>query len=973
MDDAEFPPQESPPPRAGRPLLRSACNQPAALPISPETKRINKMMERSICDIAFQELVKQRAARNGGKKQYKDVQKIVAKYQQRGHSSVTRHALDYRFFLQKQGKQPLKAYGNNYPSTSDETPTVLIAPAPRPINNIIVEVEHLSISDVSAITTADASGTDLFIDDDVVERPVADDHDERIAEEQVQSENNKTGGRKSGSTNKAKAHYLKSVGASITKAAQKYSELKAQAGSKGRVVKKNTLRQLLQQIENADNLKTGSIKTATVISRIKRNNHDGSCYQKQTPLGEVEPLLADWLIRLANMGEALTKEETMDLMDDLIRDSVHAASFKDFCERRQVDKDKNDDRIVGEKWYRLFMNRYKDHLKRGKCRIQDSKRRTWCTYEHFSNMYDTVYNAMVECGVAEVLDEETMFDKEGNEVHDPTLMYGRPTKYRLLKPERCLFVDEVGCNTNQKEDGHVGGEKFILAKDQTESGCTGTNTDLHFTVLAFTAGTGEAVMCAVILKSEKDIEKLPLTWKMGIDITKDLQTGETGFEVYERNGEENGGGAMIGGPTCYFNGKYLPCFVGCSPKASITSELLVQMMSMIEDSGAFPRSPELGDPFLLIDGHHSRTHLNFINWINDPDHCWKVCIGVPYGTHIWQPADSSELNGSFKMELTKAKRIYLKFKPADKKRFSSTDIIPILNMAWSKSLGKKTQARKAIVERGWGVLNYVLLDSPKLKKFSSSIDITSNSTISTSNSSNEHQTSIGNVSCSLDLATINLNGKTAGNKLDLLIQDVSKCEGRKRKYEAMKAASNSHQSKIDQINKLLGGVSSATLAGASLFVLDKDIADVLREKDNKENRRKQELLTRKEATESKAQDRVLTAVNKYKIGGVLNSTDMRALLKQVSNTTPGTIRTNSPLKTKIAELSEQYGRRKHLVHSMIFPFDNDSNVKSDDNTRPDLFVENPIFVGTLPTGANCTTSTFIQGTSTSGTSTSAEI
>jgi hypothetical protein len=227
-----------------------------------------------------------------------------------------------------------------------------------------------------------------------------------------------------------------------------------------------------------------------------------------------------------------------------------------------------------------------------------------------------------------------MYDKNGTEVSDPMLMYGRPTKYRMLHPERCLFVDEVGCNTNQKVDGYIGGERFVLAKDQTESGCVGTNTDIHFTVLAFTAGTGEPVMCAVIMKSDKDPSKIPLTWRFGIDIRKDIRPGETTAELFENNCCEEGG-AMAGGPKCYFNGKHIPCFVSCSPKASITSEILVSMMEKIEESKVFPRSEEFGIPFLLLDGHHSRTRLPFLEWVNHPDHPWKVCIGVPYATHIW--------------------------------------------------------------------------------------------------------------------------------------------------------------------------------------------------------------------------------------------------------------------------------------------------------------------------------------------------
>ena len=37
---------------------------------------------------------------------------------------------------------------------------------------------------------------------------------------------------------------------------------------------------------------------------------------------------------------------------------------------------------------------------------------------------------------------------------------------------------------------------------------------------ASTSGTGLPVLCVIILKSDKKVEEIPLTWKWGIDIIK---------------------------------------------------------------------------------------------------------------------------------------------------------------------------------------------------------------------------------------------------------------------------------------------------------------------------------------------------------------------------------------------------------------------------------------------------------------------
>jgi hypothetical protein len=77
---------------------------------------------------------------------------------------------------------------------------------------------------------------------------------------------------------------------------------------------------------------------------------------------------------------------------------------------------------------------------------------------------------MVKAGVAVETPEERMYNEKGEEVTDENLMYGRPTKYKMLIPQNVQFVDNIGCNTNQKTNGHIGGELFVLLSNAVESG-----------------------------------------------------------------------------------------------------------------------------------------------------------------------------------------------------------------------------------------------------------------------------------------------------------------------------------------------------------------------------------------------------------------------------------------------------------------------------------------------------------------------
>ncbi len=353
---------------------------------------------------------------------------------------------------------------------------------------------------------------------------------------------------------------------------------------------------------------------------------------------------------------------------------------------------------------------------------------------------------MVEAGIAEVVEEAIQHEA------------GLPTKYKLTRPEYLLFVDETGCYTNQLNDGKVGGELFIMPKNVGVAAApAGATTDIHFTVLPFMSGTGEPVLCAIIFKSEQHISEIPVSWKTGIDLTVD--------------DADNIKKVAAGGPTCNYLGKEIPCFHGTSPKASITSELLADMLKFLDTLGVYDRS--IARPFLLLDGHHSRMMLPFLKYVNNPGHKWYTCFGVPYATHIWQVADASSLNGAYKVELAKAKCKYIKKRETPK--FEPTDIVPLVNMAFPKSFGNRKNAIKAIADRGWNPLNFNILTTlPAAAK--NVVDLTADrgsDIISTSNTTS-------NSGFRISLPEVNIENGAGSYYLDRLIEEEKKSEGRKK-------------------------------------------------------------------------------------------------------------------------------------------------------------------------------------------------
>jgi hypothetical protein len=65
------------------------------------------------------------------------------------------------------------------------------------------------------------------------------------------------------------------------------------------------------------------------------------------------------------------------------------------------------------------------------------------------------------------------------------------------------------------------------------------------------------------------------------------------------------------------------------------------------------------------------------------------------------------VNGSYKIELAKAKCKYLEYQAAPK--FEPTDIVPLVNMMFPKSFGRQKNVVKAITSRGWNPFNYNIL------------------------------------------------------------------------------------------------------------------------------------------------------------------------------------------------------------------------------------------------------------------------
>ena len=104
-------------------------------------------------------------------------------------------------------------------------------------------------------------------------------------------------------------------------------------------------------------------------------------------------------------------------------------------------------------------------------------------------------------------------------------------------------------------------------------------------------------------------------------------------------------------------------YVQMDPKRCINGSILLDVVKTLDNFCVYDEDRKLGQKhMLLLDAHGSRFELPFLKYINQNDTEWVVCIGVPYGTSLWQVGDSSEQNGSYKMASSKFKQTLLKKK-----------------------------------------------------------------------------------------------------------------------------------------------------------------------------------------------------------------------------------------------------------------------------------------------------------------------
>jgi hypothetical protein len=270
---------------------------------------------------------------------------------------------------------------------------------------------------------------------------------------------------------------------------------------------------------------------------------------------------------------------------------------------------------------------------------------------------------------------------------------------------------------------------------------------------------------------------------------------------------------------------------------------------------------------------------------------------VPYGTHLWQVADSSQINGKFKIEIGKEKSEYLQHKPSNTSGFVITDIVPIVKSAFIKSFSNIKNAKKAIAERGWGpALNYRLLLDNRLTQRPKEAPI-----------NQPHSAQPTNISTVAGdgILTMSFNMKEGwfADITDKLVENRNQEEGRAKKMEEKLRIMKNKEDHINLI-KNLPKISSGQLMANGWLRMDKTVRDNRRKRKEVDEKIIEERNVKRNKAKDNQQQRYQTAINKCTLTKqALTMVDLTALVKQASE------KGDAALKKNRLELIQQLQQR----------------------------------------------------------------
>ena len=367
----------------------------------------------------------------------------------------------------------------------------------------------------------------------------------------------KKGGRPKGSTSERKRLDQLCLVAAKNEIATKYSEMIEEKTSVR--LEKGSLKRLIEQVVEDRDFRDGTLITpSSILHRHKRGKlvttrTTGGLY---SPLLDMEPAVVNIIIQMARIRVCLRPSDGVRLINSMLNSTGLQSQLVEW--KKKYSHHENNICTVGQGYWKSFMHRNKHLIVSSKGQKYELNRANWTTYQNFSQMYEVIEQEMITAGVAVALKEPVWMNAEGEVVEEGDA-YGCKVTLDITKPEMCVVADEVGGNTSQKDDGKIGGERWLCSPGTIPQRKISTKNK-HYTTLGLTLLDGRPLMCVVIMSGEHPKAEV----ETGIDVFAEAVGDVEDDDYFEKNTGK--GKKYPCGPTCDVRGVTVPCLVRWSPK-----------------------------------------------------------------------------------------------------------------------------------------------------------------------------------------------------------------------------------------------------------------------------------------------------------------------------------------------------------------------------------------------------------------------
>ena len=421
----------------------------------------------------------------------------------------------------------------------------------------------------------------------------------------------------------------------------------------------------------------------TIYDRLAKKTPKPNVHGKVSPMAAWEPLLVQCCLARQRLADPLNSTSFLALVHDLVGRSDSKVEGETTI--------KPPVETLTKRYYQGFLKRHSHVLCNtlgGGCENQThdavSDKRlglsgpgryaNWTNpYATLDHMYKRVYSAMVDARMARRV------DRNGDEDD-------KPTQYELLDDSSMLFVEDIGDT--------VGANNL-------------------WTLLGITAADGKPVMCCVVL--------------LGYNAALSNSTLSTILDASMTSNEHCGCLLVFpGGPICEFRGKRVPCYVTTTRHSCITGDILGNCLRRLDDLEINERSSDKPSPMVIVEGNFGEFGASFLQYINDKEHEWIVCAGLPFTTcRFWKQGDprrKSRPTARVKLagQVAAEKLGELKRRAHDRMpcRLGScstySKLLANVADAWSSTFANTESNVETAAARGWIVLNSYLVSDPRI-------------------------------------------------------------------------------------------------------------------------------------------------------------------------------------------------------------------------------------------------------------------